>query len=64
MVEDNACPTYCRAIQVPYAIKEKIEKELKRLKDQGTINQVTFSEWAAPIVKKNQMVRYPCATTK
>ena len=32
MVEDNPCPKYCRAIQVPYAIKEKIEKELKRLK--------------------------------
>ena len=42
-----------------YANKEKIEKELKRLEDEGAIKQVPFSEWAAPIVpivEENQTV--------
>ena len=60
VVEGNACPKYRKATPVPYAIKEKIEKELKRLEDEGTIEQLTFSDWAAPIVpkvKENQTVR-------
>ena len=45
---------------VPYAYKAKVEAELKRLQEEGTIEPVTFSEWAAPIVplmKKNGTVR-------
>ena len=68
VVEGNACLTkvtqvegkYRKATPVPYAIKENIEKELKRLEDEGTIEQLTFSDWAAPIVpkmKENQTVR-------
>ena len=60
VVEGNASPKYCKARPVPYAIKDKIEKELKRLENEGTIEQVTFSEWAAPIVpivKEDQSVR-------
>ena len=34
----------------PYAITGKIEVELKRLEDEGTIEPVQFSECAAPIV--------------
>ena len=45
---------------MPYALKVKIEKELDRLEQDGVIEPVTFSEWAAPIVpvlKKDGTVR-------
>ena len=60
VVDQSANPKYCKARPVPYAIKDKIEKELKRLEEEGTIEQITFSEWAAPIVsivKEDQTVR-------
>ena len=31
-------------------MKGKIEEELTRLQEEGTIESVQFSEWAAPIV--------------
>ena len=49
-VEVDAVPKFCKARPVPYAIKGKIEEELKRLQEEGTIESVQFSEWAAPIV--------------
>lgn len=49
-VEDNATPQFCRARPVPYALREKVERELDRLQQEGIIEPVTFSEWAAPIV--------------
>ena len=48
VVEGSVSPKYCKARPVPYAIKDKIKKELKRLEKDRTIEQVTFSEWAAP----------------
>ena len=35
---------------MPYSLEEKIEKELDRLVQQGLIEPIMFSEWAAPIV--------------
>ncbi|CAC5381349.1 unnamed protein product [Mytilus coruscus] len=35
---------------VPYALKEKIQREPDRLEKVGNIEKVEFSEWAAPIV--------------
>ena len=49
-MEADAVPKYCKARPVPYAMKEKIEEELKRLQEEGTIEPVQHSEWAAPIV--------------
>ena len=49
-VEVDAVPKFCKARPVPYAMKGKIEEELKRLQEEGTIESVQFSEWAAPIV--------------
>ena len=34
----------------PYAMREKVEKELQNLETQGIITPVKFSKWAAPIV--------------
>ena len=60
VVEENASPRYCKARSVPYALKDQIEKELQRLEEEGTNEQVIFSEWAAPIVpivKEDQSIR-------
>ena len=49
-VKDNAKPRFCRARTVPHALKAKVEQELQRLTDQKSIEPVSMSEWAAPIV--------------
>ncbi|CAC5392622.1 unnamed protein product [Mytilus coruscus] len=49
-VDKDATPKYFKARPVPYALKEKIEKELDRLEKGGNIEKVEFSECAAPIV--------------
>ena len=46
----DAHPKFCRARTVPYAQREAIEKELQRLLDEGNIEPVQVSDWAAPIV--------------
>ena len=59
-VEVDAVPNFCKAQPVPYAMKGEIEEELKGLQEEGTIESVQFSEWAAPIVpimKYNNSIR-------
>ena len=53
-------PKFCRARTVPYALKPKVEVELKRLQQTGIIEPIKHSDWAAPIVpvvKKDGPVR-------
>ena len=49
-VEEGARPRFEKARPVPFAIREKVEKELDRLLALGVIKPVKFSDWAAPIV--------------
>ena len=45
---------------VPYSIREKVEKELARLEEQGIIEPVRFATWVAPLVpamKKDGSIR-------
>ena len=49
-VEPDTLPRFNPARSVPYALREKVEKELQRLQEEGTIEPVEFAEWAAPIV--------------
>ena len=49
-LEDGATPKFCNARPVPYAIREKIERELERLKRDDIIEPTQFSDWAAPVV--------------
>ena len=50
------CSTYDRppgkikSRQVPQAMKEKIEVELRKLEEQSIIVPVKYSSWAAPVV--------------
>ena len=56
----EATPKFYKPRLIPYAYKAKVEAELKRLQEEGTIEPITFSEWAAPIVlvmKQNGTVR-------
>ncbi|KAL0268628.1 UNVERIFIED_CONTAM: hypothetical protein PYX00_010487 [Menopon gallinae] len=59
-LREGSTPKYCQARPVPYAIKEKIEKEIDRLVEEGILSPVESSEWATPIVpvlKKDNTVR-------
>ena len=53
-------PVFCKARQIPYALRPKVEQELDELEKMGIISKVETSEWATPIVpvlKKNGRVR-------
>ena len=43
-------PKFHKARPVPYSMRDKVNQELERLQQQGIIEPVQFSEWAAPIV--------------
>ena len=60
VMKENAVPRFYKARPVPYAIKEKIEKELNKLVQEGILQPIELSEWAAPIVpvvKPDQCIR-------
>ena len=43
-------PKFCNPHQVPFSLKEPLEKELARLECLGILQKVMHSEWAAPVV--------------
>lgn len=59
-VDPTVPPKYCKARTVPYALREKVDKELDRLVEEEIITPITSSPWAAPIVpvlKSDKSVR-------
>ena len=49
-VKEGARPRFCKARPVPFALKAAIDRELDRLENEGILEPVTYSEWAAPVV--------------
>ena len=49
-VDHAAVPRFNPARTVPYAFRDKVEVELQRLLDEGTLEPVGLADWAAPIV--------------
>ena len=49
-VGENVKPIYYKARPLPYAMRTKVDTELKRLEENGIIEPVRFSDWAAPVV--------------
>ena len=43
----GAQPIFLKARPIPYALKEKVEQELKRLEDEGINYKASQSDWAA-----------------
>ena len=50
LVDPDAVPRFFKPRAIPYALRDRVEDELKRLQDEGIIEPVPFSDWAAPIV--------------
>ena len=46
----GATPHFCCPCPLPFAIREQVEGELDRLIEQGILQKVDYSDWAAPIV--------------
>jgi len=49
-LKKEAHPIFCKPRSVPFALKDAISKELDRLEKAGTLQKVSHSDWAAPIV--------------
>ena len=56
-LKDNVKPVFKPKRKVPFSSLETIDKELRRLEENGVIKKVDYSEWASPTVyvkKKKQ----------
>ena len=60
LVKDGVSPVFRKARPVPYAVKEKVDREIERLEHECVIKKVEIGEWASPIVcvpKRNGNIR-------
>ena len=49
-LKPNAVPKFCKARPIPYALRDRVKKELDRMQQAGIIEPVQTAQWAAPIV--------------
>ena len=59
-LRENAKPAFLREREVPYALREAVERELDSLEASGIISKTDTSDWGSPLVviqKKNGGVR-------
>ncbi|UYV83435.1 K02A2.6-like [Cordylochernes scorpioides] len=60
LVDPEMKPRFFKSRPIPYALKEKISRELDRLVKAGILKPMRHAEWAAPIVpvlKSDQTIR-------
>ena len=59
-VDPKTNPMFCKAQNLPFALRELVDKELDRLVSLGIIASAQYSKWVAPIVavvKIDQSIR-------
>ena len=59
-VDASVPPKYCKARPVPYAMRDKVVKEIERLISEGICEPVSHSRWASglvPVLKKDGSLR-------
>lgn len=59
-LKENVDPIFCKPRALPYAMKDKVERELERLVKEEILEPIENSEWATPIVpvlKSNGQLR-------
>ncbi|XP_039284325.1 uncharacterized protein K02A2.6-like [Nilaparvata lugens] len=49
-IKDDCVPIFCKAYDVPFALRDNVKEELKNLENQGIISKVKYSDWASPLV--------------
>ena len=49
-LDSNVTPKFCKARSLPYAMQDKVSHEIDRLLEEGILEPVQFSTWAAPCV--------------
>ncbi|XP_055910620.1 uncharacterized protein K02A2.6-like [Eupeodes corollae] len=49
-LKEKTKPIYVREREVPFALREKVEKELDKLESDGIISKVNTSDWGSPLV--------------
>ena len=49
-VDPSTKPIFCKARHVPYALREKVDKELGRLESLEIIESIQYSKWTEPDV--------------
>lgn len=49
-LKEGVKPIFHTAYDMPFALKEKVEKELLKMVKSGVLKKVSFSHWASPIV--------------
>lgn len=60
VMEKNSTPVFCGPYTVPYGLRDKVDQEIDRLINCGILEQVSFSNWASPMVvveKSNGAIR-------
>lgn len=50
IVRADVPPKFCKYWPLPFAIKERVEKNLKSMEEANIISRVIHSDWAAPLV--------------
>ena len=49
-LKEGSTPKFCKARNVPFALRPAVEDELLRLEKEGVIKPVSHSQWASPVV--------------